>query len=312
MKKIVITGGAGFIGGHIAEEASKRGHEVLLFDNLSTGSMKNVSRLKKCCSFFKGDIMNTGALRKAFRGADTVFHLAARISVAESMNRENEYVLTNSVGTLNVLAACRACGVKNTVLSSSAAIYGDNPVIPKTEKMLPEPKSPYAVTKLDGEYYFSMYKREYGINAVVLRYFNVYGPGQNPKSQYAAAIPIFIENAVKGRDIIIYGDGEQTRDFVYVKDIVQANFLAAEKGGDLYNVSNSSRITINEIARNIIELTGSSSRIVHEKERPGDIKHSMGDNSKIRNELGFSVSYNLHEGLKHTVAYFLELKNNKL
>lgn len=303
--KVIITGGMGFIGGHIAEACLNRGDEVILFDDGSTGRLSNIEKaLSMGAVLIEDSIMNVEGLQSAFVGASSVFHLAAKISVAESMEKPHEYVSVNASGSLNVLEACRSCGVSNVVLSSSAAIYGDNPVVPKTEDMLPEPKSPYAVTKLDGEYYFKMYREEFGLNATALRYFNVFGPRQDPNSAYAAAVPIFIDKAIKNEDITVYGDGEQTRDFVFVADVVQANLLAAEKGGDVFNVCYGQKLSINELAQNIIDISGSSSKIVHLEERPGDIKHSMGANQKIVSQLGFAASSTLQQGLQQTVKYF--------
>lgn len=305
MATSLITGGMGFIGSHIADQLIKRGDEVIIFDNGSTGNIDNLSdALSKGATLIKGDILDREALFEAASGVENIFHLAAKISVAESMEKPLDYVRGNVDGVFNVLDACRECGVKNIVLSSSAAIYGDNPKIPKTENMLPEPKSPYAVTKLDGEYYFKMVRNEYGINATALRYFNVFGERQDPASAYAAAVPIFIDKAVKNEDITVFGDGEQTRDFIYVGDIVQANLLAASSGGDVFNVCWGERITINALAQNIIDITGSSAKIVHLEERPGDIKHSMGSNEKIVRELGFKASSNLHDGLVKTIEFF--------
>lgn len=309
MAKILITGGMGFIGSHIADQALERGDEVYLFDNGSTGRQSNiVSALSKGAKLIPGDILDRVALLEACQGMKSIFHLAARISVAESMEKPREYIQTNAEGVINVLEAARQAGVKNIVLSSSAATYGDNPAVPKVESMIPEPKSPYAVTKLDGEYYFRMYRQEYGLNAVSLRYFNVFGERQDPKSAYAAAVPIFIHKALKGEDITIFGDGSQTRDFIYVKDIAQANLLAAEKGAnaqyDLFNVCWGSKITINDLAKTIIEITGSASKIIHLDERPGDIKHSMGSNDRIVKELGFKASETLRSGLEKTIGYF--------
>jgi UDP-glucose 4-epimerase len=310
-EKIVVTGGAGFIGSHIVEEAVSRGLEVVVFDSLATGYMHNIQPFmdQGNVTFVEGDIMNLEHLTDVCAGANSVFHLAAKISVPESMDKKTEYVTVNASGSLNVLEACKQAGVKNVVLSSSAAIYGDNPTVPKLETMLPEPKSPYAVTKLDGEYYFKMYRDEYGLNATSLRYFNVFGPRQDPQSQYAAAVPIFIDKAVKGEDITVFGDGEQTRDFIFVKDIVQGNYLAAGFGdkassGGPYNVAWGQKITINELATLIIKITGSSAKVLHLDERAGDIRHSMADNQKIVSELGFKASSTLEQGLSATVEFF--------
>ncbi len=305
MQKVVVTGGAGFIGSHIVEEGLSRGHRVQVVDNLHSGNMENLKPLMASdqLEFTHADILDMPALRAAFQGADTVFHLAALISVPGSMSKPIDYVEVNTTGTLQVLEACRLEGVKNVVFSSSAAIYGDNPTIPKTEDMFPEPQSPYAVTKLDGEYYFDLYRREHGLNATALRYFNVFGPRQDPNSQYAAAVPIFIHRALNNAPITIYGDGEQTRDFIYVKDIVQANYLAAERPvGGLFNVAWGQLITINDLAKQIVEITGSQSVIEYAAERPGDVKHSMADNQKIVSQLGFQATSNLATGLRDTIA----------
>lgn len=307
MKKVVVTGGAGFIGSHIVEEAIAEGCQVVVVDNLHSGNISNIEPFldKEQVHFVNADIGNIDDIRKAFAGAETVFHLGALISVPESMSKRAEYVHANASGTLGVLEACRLEGVSNIVLSSSAAIYGDNPTIPKREDMLPESKSPYAVTKLDGEYYCDMYRHQHGLNATSLRYFNVFGPRQDPQSQYAAAVPIFISKALKNEPIVIYGDGEQTRDFIYVKDVVQANFLAAKQEvGGVFNVAWGQRITIKDLAHKIVELTNSQSEIQYLPERPGDVRHSMADNQKIVHELGFQPTSDLQTGLAQTIEYF--------
>lgn len=313
MSKMVVTGGAGFIGSHIVEMLCGQGHEVVVFDNLKSGYLDNIQHFitHNDVEMIHGDIMHLDHLTEVLAGADSVFHLGALISVPESMAKPVDYVTINAIGSLNVLEACRRAKVRSVVLSSSAAVYGNNPVVPKVETMTPEPESPYAVTKLDGEYYFQMYRKQYGLNATSLRYFNVFGPRQDPKSQYAAAVPIFIDKALRNEDITIFGDGEQTRDFIYVKDIAQANLLAAEKGGDVFNVAWGTRITVNDLAKTIIRLTGSSSRILYLPARPGDIVHSSADNRKIVQQLGFKATATLESGLKATVDYFRQLGVNK-
>lgn len=307
MEKVLVTGGCGFIGSHIVE-ALHHEKEALVLDNLKSGYYENIKAFKT--TFIQGDVCSYEDVLNASAGVTTIFHLAALISVPESMAKPSETVEINTLGTLNVLNAARENGVKNVVLSSSAAIYGDNPVVPKLENMFPEPKSPYAITKLDGEYYCNMFRSEYGINAVALRYFNVFGPRQDPNSQYAAAIPIFVAKALQNEDISIFGNGEQTRDFIYVKDVAQANLLAAEKGGDLFNVAYGKKITINALAQMIINLTGSKSKIVYGPERPGDVKHSMADNSKIVSQLGFKQSHDFEIGLQKTIEYFADKFKN--
>ncbi len=300
MAKVVVTGGCGFIGSHLVEALCQRGDQVSVIDNLQTGKQENIAPFK--AKVIIGDILDQSLLEKTFHQVESVFHLAARISVSESMQQPNKYVETNCLGTLNVLEACRRSGVKNIVFSSSSAIYGDNSKTPKKENMPPEPLSPYALTKLDGEFYSQFYRNEYGINATSLRYFNVFGPRQNPQSPYAAVIPIFIDKALRNEDIIIFGDGKQTRDFIFVKDIVHANLLAAQKGGDVFNVAYGNRITINELAQKIIEITHSKSKIIYHPERQGDIKHSQADPTKIIRQLGFKPQYNLLEGLQMTLS----------
>ena len=314
-EKIVVTGGAGFIGSHIVEEGLARGYSVTVVDNLSSGNKDN---LAKGAEFLEGDIQDSDFLTRAFKDAKTVFHLGALISVPESMTHKKRYMTVNTLGAVDVLDVAVKAGVKNFVFSSSAAVYGDNPISPKTEDLVPEPLSPYAINKLDGEYLAEIYHREFGINAISLRYFNVFGPRQSPRSAYAAAVPIFMEKALQNQPIKIYGDGEQTRDFVYVKDIVQANFLAAayqpkrldqgEPGASsslqsrVFNVASGEITTINNLVRLILKITGSRSEIAYLPERPGDIKHSRGDNQKIRKILGFQPKFSLESGL-------LEMRN---
>lgn len=301
--KILITGGAGFIGSHIVEHFQDKA-EVVVLDNLRSGFKRNIKDFN--VKFIEGSITDLLLLLEAAKGVDYIFHLAAMISVPESLMKPLECVEINVNGTLNVLKAAAENKVKKVILSSSAAIYGDNPVVPKVETMLPEPKSPYAVTKLDGEYYLNLYEKEWGVKTVSLRYFNVFGPRQDPKSQYAAAIPIFVHNAIKNKDITIFGDGLQTRDFVYVKDVVRANALAMERGEGVYNVACGGKITINDLAHKIIRITNSKSEIVYAPERAGDVKHSMADISKI-SKLGFRPEFDQDEGLKKTIDYFISL-----
>lgn len=303
MAKVLVTGGSGFIGSHLVEALCLRGDHVTVIDNLHTGKHNNLSASLRTerVHFLQGDILDQDLLTSSLDGVETVFHLAARISVPESLQDPLSYVTTNTLGTLKLLEACWQANVRNIVFSSSAAVYGNNPIIPKNEAMLPEPQSPYALTKFDGEYYFNLYREMYHMNAVVLRYFNVFGPRQDPSSPYAAVVPLFIEKALRNEDIVILGDGEQTRDFIYVKDVVQANLLAAEKGGELFNVAYGQRCTINELARLIIELTGSRSKLIHKPARINDIKHSQADITRITDTLGFLPYNNLRNALTLTI-----------
>ena len=299
--RVLITGGAGFIGSHIAEYFNGKA-EIRIFDNLRTGYKHNLDGLD--VEFIEGDICDRAAVKAAMQGVDYVFHLAAMVSVPESMFKPGECVDINVHGLLNVLEEAAAAGVKKLCFSTSAAIYGDNPVVPKLETMIPEPKSPYAITKLDGEYYCNMFTREGKLQTACLRYFNVFGPRQDPKSAYAAAIPIFTAKAVANEDITIYGDGEQTRDFIYVKDIVEANvFMAMNDFTGVYNIAYGKKITINDLVKEIVKVTNSQSKVVHLDERPGDVKHSMAGVEKLAST-GFKPKHTFAEGMEKTIAFF--------
>jgi UDP-glucose 4-epimerase len=301
--RILVAGGAGFIGSHIVEQLQGTA-DLRVLDNLRSGSRRNLDGLK--CEFITGSILDRDIVREAMRGVDYIFHLAAMISVPESMLKPIECTQINTIGTLTVLEEAARAKVKKLVFSSSAAIYGNNPVTPKLETMVPEPKSPYAVTKLDGEYYCKLFADEGWLQTTCLRYFNVFGSRQDPTSPYAAAVPIFIKRALKGEPVAIFGDGEQTRDFIHVKDIVAANvFFANESSaGGVFNVGSGERITINELAAEILRLTGSRSKIEHAPPRPGDVKHSLAAIDKLR-VAGFTPKTSLSSGLQHTVASFM-------
>ena len=302
MKRVLVTGGAGFIGSHIVEHFQGQA-EVRVLDNLRSGFKHNLAGLEH--EFIEGAILDRDLVRQAVDGVDYIFHLAAMISVPESMQKPIECTEINTNGTLVVLEEAAKAKVKKLVLSSSAAIYGDNPVVPKVETMFPEPKSPYAITKLDGEYYCKMFTAEGRLQTACLRYFNVFGPRQDPKSQYAAAVPIFIDRALKHEPIAIYGDGEQTRDFIFVKDIAAANayFATESSATGVFNVAYGGKITINDLAATICTLTGSRSEITHAPERAGDVKHSMAAVDRLR-VAGFKPKGSLPEGLQATVECF--------
>ena len=300
--RVLVTGGAGFIGSSIVEHFNKEA-EVRVLDNLRTGCRENIEAFD--VEFIVGSITDRAAVTRAMQGVDYVFHLAAMISVPESMEKPCQCVEINTTGTLNVLQAAAEAGVKKLCLSSSAANYGDNPTVPKVETMIPEPKSPYAVTKLDGEYYCRIFHDEGWLNTACLRYFNVFGPRQDPKSQYAAAIPIFIHRAVCNEPITIFGDGGQTRDFIFVKDVVAANVYMAtsEELTGVYNVAYGQCRTIRETAEKIIELTGSSSKIQYGPVRAGDVRHSQASIDKLLTA-GFTPSGQFDEGLNETIEFF--------
>ena len=307
--RILVTGGAGFIGSHIVQHFQGKA-EIRVLDNLRTGYKKNLDGLE--CEFIEGSILDKSLLAKAMEGVDYVFHLAALISVPESMAKPVECVELNAIGTLNVLEAAAQAGAKKLCLSTSAAIYGDNPTVPKVETMVPEPKSPYAITKLDAEYYCQMYTRERNLPTACLRYFNVFGPRQDPHSAYAAAVPIFIAKALANEPLTIFGDGEQTRDFVFVKDIVRANaFMAENPFNGVYNVAYGGRMSINMLAKMIIDILGSKSKIVYQPERPGDVKHSTACVDKLL-ATGFKPAWDFRKGLEVTVkSYVNALKSGK-
>jgi UDP-glucose 4-epimerase len=300
--KILVTGGSGFIGSHIVEHYQDKAEEIRVLDNLRTGYRKNLEGLK--CSFIEGSVTDRETVARAVDG-DYIFHMAALVSVPESMAKPAECVDINVHGLLNVLEAAAAAGVKKLVFASSAAIYGDNPSVPKLETMLPEPKSPYAITKLDGEFYLDLFNRERGLETAAIRFFNVFGPRQDPKGAYAAAVPIFIEKALKGEDITVHGDGEQTRDFIYVKDIVGALSFAAETPGvtGVFNAGYGGQMTINDLANKIIASSGSRAKVLHGPERPGDVKHSRSSAAKLLGA-GWQPKHSLDEALATTLDFF--------
>ena len=303
--RILVTGGAGFIGSHLVEYFQGKA-EIRVLDSLRTGYLKNLEGFD--VEFIKGDIRDREVVRKAMEGVDYVFHFAALISVPESMEKIQECVDINVNGLLVVLEEAAAAGVKKLCFSTSAAIYGDNPEVPKRETMFPEPKSPYAITKLDGEYYCDMFTKTGRLQTACLRYFNVFGPRQDPKSAYAAAVPIFTAKAVAGEPLTIYGDGEQTRDFIYVKDIVAANvYMAMNDYTGVYNIAYGKRITINDLVKLIKNVTNSKSEIVYLPERAGDVKHSMAAVDKL-NTTGFKPGFDFDSGMKATVEFFQSQK----
>jgi UDP-glucose 4-epimerase len=299
--RILVTGGAGFIGSHIVEHFHCR-CEVRVLDTLRSGYRCNLEGLR--VEFIEASILDRSAVRAAMVGVDCVFHLAAMVSVPESMQKPVEAEEINVIGTLTVLEEAAAAGVRKLCLSTSAAVYGDNPDVPKRESMLPEPKSPYAITKLADEHYCGLFTRDRGLPTACLRYFNVFGPRQDPHSQYAAAVPIFISKALRHEPITIFGDGEQTRDFIYVKDVVAANaHFAMNAATGVYNVAYGDRITINDLARRIIRLTNSRSEIHYLAERSGDVKHSLAAVERLR-DTGFVSTSDFDAGLAATIDYF--------
>jgi UDP-glucose 4-epimerase len=300
--RVLITGGAGFIGRHIAEHFQHRA-EVRVLDNLCCGFKSNLSGLE--CQLIVGSILNRDLVREAIKGVDFVFHLAAIVSVPGSVQKPNEYAEINAGGTAIVLEEAARARVKKLIFSSSAAIYGDNPTIPRIESMPAEPKSPYATSKYEGERYCRSFTDKGRLATVSLRYFNVFGPYQNPKSEYAAAVPAFIEKTIRNEPIAIFGDGQQTRDFIYVKDVVAANafFALKSQATGVFNVACGRQITITDLALMIRNLTKSSSTVDYGPERPGDVKHSVAGVDKTQ-RAGFRAVCDLAGGLRATIEFF--------
>jgi nucleoside-diphosphate-sugar epimerase len=307
MKSCLVTGGAGFIGSHLSEQLLGCGYSVRILDNFSTGKPENLAPFRDRIELQEGDIRDIATCRKACEGVNYVFHLAALASVPLSV--ENPF-LTNEInvtGTLNVLWAAKDAGAKRLVFASSTAVYGDNAELPKREEMAGVPLSPYALSKLVGEKTCQSFSKVYGLSTVCLRCFNVYGPRQDPRSQYAAAVPIFVSRMVNGERPVVYGDGEQTRDFVFVLDIAQANILAAETSnvtGEIFNIASEGSLTINALVRTINEVLGSSLEPTYEPPRVGDILHSAADIERARERLNFRPLYDFRRGLEITIAWF--------
>ena len=300
--RILITGGAGFIGRHISERFQDRA-EVRVLDDLRCGLRNNLSGLE--CQLIVGSILDRDLVREAMKGVDFVFHLAAMVSVPGSVQNPNEYAEINAGGTTIVLEEAARARVKKLIFSSSAAIYGDNPAIPTIESMPAEPKSPYAASKYEGERHCSAFTDEGRLATVSLRYFNVFGPYQDPRSEYTAAVPAFIEKAIRNEPITIFGDGRQTRDFIYVRDVVAANafFALKSQATGVFNVACGRQITITDLALTIRNLAKSCSTIEYSTERPGDVKHSVAGVDKTQTA-GFRPVYDLAGGLRATIEFF--------
>jgi len=301
-KKIAITGGAGFIGANLAKELAVN-NSVIIIDNLSTGKKKNLTDLLEGnVKFVEGSIGDLSLLERLFKNVDFVFHQAAIASVPKSIEDPLATNETNVTGTLNVLLAARDSSVKKVIYASSTAVYGDTPTLPQMEEMMPNPQSHYATTKLAGEYYCQVFQAVYGLPTVSLRYFNVYGPKQDPNSEYAAVIPRFIKRVSEGKPPIIFGDGEQTRDLVFVSDVVRANILAAESDATgVFNTGQGRRVTINELAKLMIHIMNKDVGTIHQGARVGDIRHSLADISKA-GLFGYEPQYDLERGLRETIG----------
>jgi len=305
--KYIVTGGAGFIGSHIVEELAQQKHEVVIFDNLFSGKMKNIQPFlkKKDISFVEGTITDLPLLKKNFEEADGIFHEGAIASVPLSITNPLATNETNITGTLNVLIAARDCGVRKVLFASSSSIYGNTPSLPQHENMIPNALSPYAVSKLTGEHYMKVFSEIYGLKTLSLRYFNVFGPRQDPNSEYAAVIPKFITKILRHESPTIFGDGRQTRDFTYVKDVVQANVRAMESDAQgMFNVAYSKRIDLNELANMIMEITGITVPLIYKPPQIGDVRDSLADIRGAQDAFGYAPEYTVKKGLAETIAWF--------
>ena len=305
-KKIVVTGGAGFIGSNLARTLASD-NKTIVIDNLSTGYLENIQDLidNHKIEFIKGSITDLDFLFEVFNNVDYVFHQAAIPSVPRSINDPIRTNHANVDGTLNVLVAAKDNDVKKIIFASSSSVYGDTPSLPKKEDMMPCPLSPYAVSKLTAENYCQVFTNVYNLSTVSLRYFNVYGPRQDPTGDYAAVIPKFITNITNDKSPVIFGDGEQSRDFTYIDDVVQANIKAAESTTcGVFNIAGGKRITINFLAELIMEIIGKNLEIVYDNPRPGDVKHSLADISGAIKHFNYKPEFDIKNGLEKTVNWF--------
>lgn len=310
MARVLITGVAGFIGSSLARALLAEGAEVRGVDNLSTGSMGNLEEIAGKMEFRKADVQDAGAMAEACAGVDYVFHEAAIPSVPKSVEDPVGTNGPNLTGTLTVLEAARKAGVKRVLYAASSAAYGDDPEQPKKETMLPAPISPYAVQKVAGEHYLASYTRVYGLETVSLRYFNIFGPRQDPTSQYSGVLARFISQMLAGQTPTIFGDGSTSRDFVYIDNVVSANLMAAKAGsqvaGKVFNVATGKRTTLLEAYEEIKRITGYTGTIRHAPEREGDIKHSLADIRLAQETFGYKVVAEFAQGLEQTIAWYKE------
>jgi len=305
--KLLVTGGGGFIGSHLAMQLAELGHEIRILDNFASGQRSNMLALPDDVELIEGDIQSYERAHNAVIGCDIVFHQAALPSVPRSVQDPLTSNATNITGTLNILLAARDAGVRRVIFASSSSIYGSSPEMPKREDVLPLPISPYAAAKLACEGYCRSFADVYGLETVALRYFNVFGPRQDPRSEYAAAVPKFINELMAGERPTVFGDGEQSRDFAYVENIVQANLLAMDAqgvAGQVFNVACGERITINQLLAELRDILDADIEAEYVASRPGDVRHSLADISRARVALGYEPSVGLREGLRRTVDHF--------
>lgn len=307
MKKLLITGGAGFIGSNIAHEALRRGHAVRILDDMSTGRRENLSEIERDVELIEADIRDRSAVEKAANGVDYILHQAALPSVARSIKDPQSTHEVNATGTLNVLLASRKASVGAVVMASSSSVYGNTPVLPKHEEMPTSPLSPYAVSKLAGEQYGRVFHDLYSLPVVVLRYFNVFGPRQNPDSQYSAVIPLFCKALLAGTSPVIYGDGEQSRDFTHIDNVVEANLLACTSTpafGRVLNIAAGGSYSVNDLFRRLKRIIGGNVEPTYLPPREGEVRDSFADVSLAKQLLGFRVVRDFNSGLQQTVEHF--------
>jgi nucleoside-diphosphate-sugar epimerase len=313
-KKALVTGGAGFIGSHLVEALVAGKCRVAVLDNISSGSLSNLAPLRDRITFYQGDIRQRDILEEAAQDCDVIFHMAAVVAVQQTIDNPVESAQINDIGTLNVFEAARTHNARRIVFSSSCAVYGDDPVLPKTENMNPKPASPYAVHKLTAEHYAGIYSKLYGLESISLRYFNVFGPRQDPSSAYSGVISLFMSRAASNQAPVIYGDGSQSRDFVYVKDVVNANLLAAgvnHPRGRVFNIGTGSRVCINRLWELIAALSGQKTPAPrYEPARAGDILHSYAAMEFTEANLKFHPEFSLEQGLDLTFEWYKEAHNS--
>jgi nucleoside-diphosphate-sugar epimerase len=306
--KVLVTGGAGFIGSNLADELIKQGAKVVIIDNLVTGFRENLEEIDGDFEFIEGDLNDDAKLKQAVEDIEIVFHEAALPSVPRSVENPADTHRACVNGTFNLLLKAKDAGVKRVIYAASSSAYGDQPTLPKVETMLPEPLSPYAGAKLMGEYYCQVFSRVYGLESIALRYFNVFGPRQNPSSQYSGVISRFVDALLGGKTPVIYGDGTTSRDFTYIANVVDANIKAAQtsKGiGEVMNCANGERISLNELLEVLKNITGKTDvQAVYEPERKGDVKHSQADNRRAVECFGYDKLVGLEEGLIKTIEWW--------
>jgi nucleoside-diphosphate-sugar epimerase len=310
MATYLVTGGAGFIGSNIVDELLRRGHTVRVLDNFATGREDNLQDAGPHIDLIRGDVRDADAVERAVKGVDYVVHQAALASVPRSIADPIANNEVNAQGTLNILVAAQKHGVRRVVYASSSSVYGDSEELPKVESMTPNPKSPYAVAKLAAEHYCRVFASLHGMTTVSLRYFNVFGPRQDPGSQYSAVIPLFVKALVEGTPPTIHGDGEQSRDFTFIDNVVSANLLACEanvSGGKVYNIACGGRYTLNHLYDTLAAEIGTNIKAEYGPPRAGDVKHSMAGIDRIQQELGYQVSVSFEEGIKRTVRWYQEV-----